>query len=258
MIEIILIYKDIFIWMKTAWFTYPPDRFGIYIPLFFLFIFLYRLIKNPVKKINNNRGGLFVILGGVLIYIVGIFVDIHIIQAASLIATSYGIVWYLMGFKWARIMLFPFCILFLMLPTTSFLMESVFSVPLRDIIAKVSCKILNSTGSPCETINCVMYLYDSELPVQYFRESISSLMMHMILTCIAAEIIFTKNWSKFLYLLLLWAPYVIISHSLIYLIMGWCYAYGSVNLSEIIWSFRRWLPALLHILLLIITWAMIR
>ncbi|NLD35712.1 MAG: exosortase/archaeosortase family protein [Desulfatiglans sp.] len=258
LIEIILIYKDIFIWMKTAWFNYPPDRFGIFIPLLFLFIFLYRLVRDPVKKLNGNRVGLLVILSGVLIFIAGIFVDIHIIQAASLIATCYGIVWYLMGTDWARKMLFPFCFLFLMLPTSSFLMESIFSVPLRNMIAKISCKILNSTGSPCETINCVMYLYDTELPVQYFRESISSLMMHMILTCIAAEFLFIKNWSKFLYLLLLWAPYVMISHSIIYLAMGWCYASGGINQSEIIWAFRKWLPALIHILMLIFTWAMIR
>ncbi len=258
LIEIILIYKDIFIWMKTAWLTYPPDRFGIFIPLLFLFIFLYRLIKNPIKKSNGSSAGLFVIVGGALIFIIGIFVDIHIIQAASLITTCYGIVWYLMGSEWAKKMLFPFSFLFLMLPTTSFLMESIFSVPLRDIIAKISCRILNSTGSACETINCVMYLYDTELPVQYFRESISSLMMHMILTCIAAEFLFIKNWSKFLYLLLLWAPYVIISHSLLYLVMGWCYACGSINLSEIIWAFRKWLPALIHMLMLIVTWAMIR
>lgn len=258
LIEIILIYKDIFIWMKTAWFNYPPDRFGIFIPLLFLFIFLYRLVRDPVKKLNGNRVGLLVILSGVLIFIAGIFVDIHIIQAASLIATCYGIVWYLMGTDWARKMLFPFCFLFLMLPTSSFLMESIFSVPLRNMIAKISCKILNSTGSPCETINCVMYLYDTELPVQYFRESISSLMMHMILTCIAAEFLFIKNWSKFLYLLLLWAPYVMISHSIIYLAMGWCYASGGIYQSEIIWAFRKWLPALIHILMLIFTWAMIR
>ncbi len=258
LIEIILIYKDIFLWMKTAWLTYPPDRFGIFIPLFFIIIFLYRLITNPVKKINGNRGGLFIIVCGLLIFIVGIFVDIHIIQATSLIVTCYGIVWYLMGTAWASKMLFPFCFLFLMLPTTSFLMESIFSVPLRDIIAKISCKILNSTGSACETINCVMYIYDTELPVQYFRESISSLMMHMILTCIVAEFLFINNWSKFLYLLLLCAPYVIISHSLLYLVMGWCYASGRINLSEIIWAFRKWLPALIHILMLIVTWAIIR
>jgi hypothetical protein len=258
LIEIVLIYKDIFIWMKTAWFTYPPDRFGIFIPLLFLLIFLYRLIRDPVKRLNGNRIGLFVIAGGALIYIIGIFVDIHIIQGASLIATCYGIVWYLMGSYWARVMLFPFCFLFLMLPTTSFLMESIFSVPLRDMIAKISCKILNSTGSPCETINCVMYIYNTELPVQYFRESISSLMMHMILTCIAAEFLLIKNWSKFIFIFLLWALYVIISHAIIYLGMGWCYAFGSINLSELIWAFRKWLPALIHILMLIFTWIMVR
>jgi membrane-associated HD superfamily phosphohydrolase len=116
LLEIILIYKGIFIWMKTAWLTYPPDRFGIFIPLLFLFIFLYRVMREPKKKYNGSRGGLFIILSGVLIFIIGIFVDIHIIQAASLIAHANGIVWYLMGSEWAIKMLFPFCFLFLMLP----------------------------------------------------------------------------------------------------------------------------------------------
>ncbi|MBN1907875.1 MAG: exosortase/archaeosortase family protein [Deltaproteobacteria bacterium] len=257
-IEIIVIYKDIFLWMKTAWFTYPPDRFGIFIPLLFLFIFLYRFIRNPIKKIKGNRIGFFVIVSGALIFMIGIFADIHIIQAASLIITCYGIVLYLMGSEWGMIMLFPFFFLIFMLPTTSFLIESIFSVPLRSMTAKITCKILNSTGSACETINCILYVFNTELPVQYYRESISSLMMHIILTFIAAEFIFIKNWSKFLYLLLLWAPYIIIAHSVLYLVMGWVYASGSVNQSEIIWAYRKWLPAILHVLMLIFTWAMIR
>lgn len=255
--EIFLIYRDIFIWMKTAWFNYPPDKFCLYVPIIFFCIFLYRLLRNPDNKFNGNKYGLFVVVGGVLVFLVGIFADIHIIQAASLITTCFGIMLYLMGTEWGRIMLFPFSFLFLMLPTTSFLIESGFSVPLRDIIAKISCKILNSTGSACETINCVLYIYNTELPVQYFRESISSLMMHLILTCVAAEFIFIKNRSKFIYLIFLWAPYVIISHSLLYLIMGWCYGSGNINTSEVIWEFRKWLPASIHILMLICTWVMI-
>jgi hypothetical protein len=255
--EIVFIYQNIFLWMKTAWFTYPPDRFGVYIPALFIFLFICRLIKNRDLKLHSHQGGLFVILIGALIFVVGYLADIRIIQAASLIFTGYGMVLYLMGSEWGKMMLFPFTFLFLMLPTTSFLVESIFSLQLRDITAQISCKILSSTGIICDTINCVLYLYNTELPVQYYRESISSPLIHLILTFIAAELILKKNLSKFLYVVLLWAPYVIISHSIIYLLMGWGYAYQNINLSEIIWECRKWLPAALHILLIIASWAMI-
>jgi hypothetical protein len=256
--EIFLIYQDIFIWMKTAWFTYPPDRFGVYVPVMFISLFIYRLIKNRNLELHSNKAGLYVISVGALIFVVGYLADIHIIQATSLIFTGYGMVLYLMGSEWGKMMLFPFTFLFLMLPTISFLVESMFSVTLRNITAQISCKILNSTGSMCDTINCTLYLFNTELPVQYFRESVSSLMMHLILTYIAAEFIFIKNWSKFLYLFLLWTPFVIISHSIIYLFMGWSYASQNINLSEIIWGYRKWLPATMHIFMLIISWALIK
>jgi hypothetical protein len=256
--EIIYIYSDIFVWMKTAWFTYPPDRFGIYIPLLFIFIFLYRLLKNPDIKLDGNMYGIFLVIGGISIFLIGIFADIHVIKAASLIIICYGFVLYLMGYEWAKKMLFSFSFLFLMLPTTSSFIESIFSVPLRNLTADISCKILNSTGSPCNTINCVLYMYDSELPVQYFRESISSLMVHLIITYIAAEIFFIKNYSKFLFVILLWAPCVIFAHSIIYMIMGWSYASGDINQSEIIWGCRKWLPATIHILFLVVTWILIK
>jgi hypothetical protein len=257
-IELILIYKGIFIWMKTAWFTYPPDRFGVFVPIMFLSLFIYRIIKNRNIKFHSSQGGMFVILGGAVIFIIGYLANIHIIQAVSLIIICYGIVLYLMGSEWGKMILFPFTFLFLMLPTTSFLVESMFSLQLRDITAQISCKILNSTGSICDTINCVLYLYNTELPVQYYRESISSPLMHLIFTFIAAEIIFKKNLSKFLYVIILWAPYIIISHSIIYLLMGWSYAYNNINQSEIIWECRKLLPVMVHILLLIMSWAIIK
>jgi hypothetical protein len=255
--EIILVYQNIFIWMKTAWFTYPPDRFGVYVPVMFLSLFVYRLIKNRNLELHSNKAGLYLILVGALIFVVGYLADIHIIQAASLIFTVYGMVLYLMGSEWGKMMFFPFTFLFLMLPTTSFLVESMFSLQLRDITAQISCKILNSTGSMCDTINCVLYLYNTELPVQYYRESISSPLMHLILTFIAAELILIKNRSKFLYVILLWAPYVIISHSISYLLMGWSYTYKNINLSEVIWECRKWLPVAMHILMLIVSWVLI-
>jgi hypothetical protein len=256
--EIILIYQDIFIWMKTAWFTYPPDRFGVYVPVMFLSLFVYRLIRNRNLELHSNTAGLYVILVGALIFVVGYLADIHIMQAASLIFTCYGIVLYLMGSEWGKKMLFPFTFLFIMLPTTSFLVESMFSLHLRNLTAKVSCEILNLTGSMCDTINCTLYLFNTELPVQYYRESISSPLMHLILTFIAAEIILIKNRSKFIYVILLWAPYVIVSHSIIYLLMGWSYAAQNISQSEIIWECRKWLPAIIQILLIIASWAMIK
>jgi hypothetical protein len=258
LVEIIIIYHNIFIWMKTAWFTYPPDRFGIYVPFLFLSIFIYRLYRNSNVRVSGKKGGLIIILGGVLLFLLGYFSDIHILKAASLIVTGYGIVLYMMGYEWGRIMLFPFSFLFLMLPTTSFLIESSLSVLLRSLIATVSCKTLNSTGTMCDTINCILYLDKTELPVQYIRDSISSLMMHLILFCIAAEFTFIKNRSKFIYLFLFCVPYFIISHSVIYLLIGWSYTAENDTISEFIWGYKEWFPAVIDILMLVVSLILVK
>lgn len=250
--EIAFLYRGIFAWMKMAWFKYPPDRFGPYVPAFFLIIFLYRLYENREVKLEGSRGGLIVILSGIIIFFVGYAADLHIIQAASLLITGFGMVFYLMGPEWAKIMLFPFSFLILMLPTTSFLIESIFGLPFRKLITLASGLVLGLTDSAWKIGNSMLYLNEIDLPITYYRQSISSPLALLIIIFIVAELMFRKNRHKFIFAILLWGPLFIAGHSVFTIIMGWTFKHGYADFSQAVWESRRWLPALIYIIILIL------
>ncbi len=248
--EIAFLYRGIFAWMKMAWFKYPPDRFGPYVPALFFMIFLYRLYENRDIRPKGSAGGLTVILFGIIIFFVGYAADLHIIQAASLLITGFGMVIYLMGTEWTKIMLFPFSFLILMLPTTSFLIESIFGLPFRKLITLASGLILGLTDSAWKTGNSVLYLNGIDLPITYYRQSISSPLALLIVIFIAAELIFRKNRYKFMFALLLWGPLFITAHCLFTIVMGWTFEKGYTDFSKVVWESRGWLPALIYIIIL--------
>jgi hypothetical protein len=251
--EIIFLYRGIFVWMKMAWFKYPPDRFGPYVPLIFLCIFFYRLIKKPLVAAEGNSSGLTIILIGLIIFLIGYAADIHIIQAVSFILTMFGMVVYIMGLEWGGIMLFPFFFLILMLPTISFLLESTFGVLLRNLITVVSGIVLNLTGGIWEISNSVLYLNEIDLPIQYYRYSISSPLALLIQIFIAAEFIFTKNKYKIIFVLLSWVPLVTAAHSMFTVGMGWAFEHDHIKLSRVFWESREWLPAVILMFMLLMT-----
>lgn len=256
--EIIFLYRGIFVWMKMAWFKYPPDRFGPYVPVIFLCIFLYRLLKKPQVALEANSSGLTIILIGLIIFMIGYAADIHIIQAVSFILTLFGMVVCIMGLEWGGIMLFPFSFLILMLPTISFLLESTFGVLLRNLITVISGVILNLTGGVWEISNSVLYLNEIDLPIQYYRYSISSPLALLIQIFIAAEFIFIKNRYKIIFVILFWMPLVTVAHSVFIIGMGWAFEHDHVRLSKAFWESREWLPALILMFMLIMTGITVR
>ena len=250
-VELIFVYTDVVIWMKNSWLYYSPDRFGLYIPALFLCLFIYRLFKNKGLEFKEAPRGLTVILCGVALFLIGYLSDIHIIQASTLIIISYGFVLYLMGIEWGKILLFPFLFLFLMLPTISFQIESALGVILRSSVTSLSVWILNVLSVFCETGNSVLIISSIEVPINYYRESVSSPLMFLILTCIAAELILTKNRYKVLYVFLLWLPLFVISHSIFTVTMVLSYMLDDPSQYEFVWSGRVWLPILIQMFFLI-------
>lgn len=250
LVEAIFLYSDIFVWMKMAWVKYPPDRFGPYVPIIFLCIFAYRIFKRSDIPFKSNPKGLTVVLMGVFIFLIGYAADIHIVQAASLIVTGFGITVYMMGSKWGSIMLFPFFFLILMLPTISFLLESTLGVFLRNCITIVSGTVLNLTGGEWKMARGLLSLQEIDLPIKYYRDSISSPLALLIQICIFAEVVFIKNKNKILFTVLCWFPLIIAAHSAFTSMMGWAFEHDHMNLSKLIWDSKEWLPALILMFML--------
>lgn len=251
LVQIVFLYKDIFMWMKTAWLTYPPDRFGPYVIVIFICMFLYHLFKKTRPAIESSFRGLSIIIIGILIFLLGYVADIHIIQAASFILICFGIMICILGRDWGKTMLFPFFFLILMLPTIPFLLESIFGVPTRYLIAYISGTILDLTGGDWRISGGVLYLNEINLPINYIRHSVSSPYVILIMSFIFAEIEFNKNLYKFMFVILFWLPLVVIGHSTSYVLMGWAYEHDFINLSEVAWYSREWFLAALFLAMLL-------
>ena len=256
--EILFLYIDIFLWMKMAWFTYPPDRFGPAVLVIFLCYVVYLLIKQPKVPFNSSPKGLIVVITGVITYLIGNAADLHIVQAFSFILTVFGVVLYIMGYEWGKKVFFPFAFLILMLPTISFLLESTLGILLRSSITILSGSVLSLTDGAWEMYNGVLRLNEIDLPIKYYRDSISSPLALLILIFIAAEIIFKKNRHKFLFVILLCIPLVIAAHSVFTILMGWTYEHEHIKLSEAIWNSKRWLPAIMLTFILLMIGILIK
>lgn len=250
--ELVFLYRGIFKWMNEAWATYPPDRFGPYVSVIFLCIFAYRLVKTSEIIFKSYHFGLTIILGSVIVYIIGYAADVHIIQAFSLILTGFGMVVYMMGIEWGMIMLFPFIFLVLMLPTVSFLLESLLGVFFRDSIAIISGTVLDIAGGEWKIFRSVLYLNEIDLPIKYYRHSISSPLALLMQIFIAAEIIFLKNRYKLLFTALFFIPLIVAVHSIFTIVMGWSFEHDFIKLSDTFWKGREWIPAIFLDLILII------
>jgi hypothetical protein len=249
--EFVYLYKDIFLWMQKAWFGYPPDRFGIFVPFIFLCMLLFKIKKSPGMKIETDFRGLLIFLLGVMAFLMGFVADINIIQAGSMVFMGFGILFFILGKEWGRSTFFPFVFLFFMFPTCSFLLESAFGVYFRNMISNVSGLALDILGGQWGIGNGILYLKDIDLPIQYFRESISSPMALLIITFMAAEAFFIKNRNKFIFVVLYWAPLFVTAHCVFTTAMGNTFEHNHFELSEAIWESRRWLPAVVFIFFLI-------
>lgn len=255
--ELGFLYKDIFLWMKNAWFGYAPDRFGASVPVIFLCIAFLRLKRQTAGPFQPDLKGLALVLLSLGIFFIGYVADIHFIQAVSLVLIGFGITVYWGGIRLGRTFLFPFAFLILMVPSVSFLLESFLGVRLRQVIATVSGLILNMTGGLWNIGNGVLHLKDIELPVQYLRNSLSSPLALLILTCVVAEIMFSKNWQKFVFASLFGVLFVA-AHSVFIASMGWSFEYGHDKLDEGLWENRGWVPALIFTILLAAVGAMVK
>jgi len=242
--ELLLLYEGTLGWMITAWVEFAPDRIGACVPILFCIIAIFHLIRQAPDSIRTEPKGLAVLVLSLGAFFIGYAVDIYFVRAASFILLGFGITLYVGGHHLARKLFFPFGFLILMVPSVSFLLESVAGRPFRQMITVLSGVCLNITGGPWHRMDGALQLNEIVMPVQYATDSLSSPLALLILTCVAAEIMFYKNRYKFV-LVGLFGMLFVAAHSLFTIVMGWSAEYHLDTLAEILWTYKNWLPALL-------------
>ncbi len=130
------------------WWNNDMYSYGFLIPwisLYLIWIRRHELRQMPI--IPNYTGGLFIVFGGLSLFLLGQIGAVIVLQELSLILTIVGIVLLLLGTRILRLLWFPIAYLLFMVPVWSFAIDPL-HLPFQMFSASLGVKLLHLLGVP--------------------------------------------------------------------------------------------------------------
>jgi exosortase len=165
------------------WWNDPNFSHGFFVPLFSGFIIWQRRHKLASMSLRPHWFGLPVILGSLLMLVVGLLGAELFLSRASLIFLFAGLLIYFCGWNWFRELLFPWAVLFLMIPIPTILFNEI-ALPLQFFASKLATALLGSLGVPVMREGNVITLPAMQLEVVEACSGIRSLVSLVTLAVI--------------------------------------------------------------------------
>jgi len=109
-------YQSALSWLKSTWTSETDYGHGFLIGPLILALLWWRFSQEPSFERKHAVGGLFVFLGGILLWIIAYRVMQARVAVASLSFVAWGGTWYLFGWKAAKLSFLPFFLLLLAIP----------------------------------------------------------------------------------------------------------------------------------------------
>lgn len=130
-------------------------------------IYLIWIRKEDLRAIPAEPAwlGLLIVFCAVMAYLVGTYAGIFTLNSLALVASMFGVLYGLMGWRYVRVIWFPLMFLFLMVPIPSQIYWAA-TTPLQLIVTKVSVFLLHQfTDIPIFRDGNVIHLPDKQLQV---------------------------------------------------------------------------------------------
>lgn len=242
--ELGFIYWDTLLWMKTSWFGYPPDRAGILVPPLFLWMVYTRLKHRPEMTNSAPFQGFFIIFCCLVAFILARVIDINFIQGVSLVGVVFGMVVFFGGTRLGGTFLFPFAFLMLMIPSVSYLIESIAGAFLRQAVLRGSYILLQITGGAWQMHPAGLIFGDEFLQVGFPRGGLSSLLFLLIVHFALTEWFLKKEGRKFFFMVH-FPLYFAVAYILNYFFAGWVGVLAGGRMSAVLLSAEVWMPTIL-------------
>ncbi len=245
--ELGFLYRDTLLWMKTSWIGYPPDRAGILVPPLFLWMAYVRLKHRPKIATDAPLLGPFIIVSCLAAFILARVIDINFVQGVSMVGLFFGTVVFLGGRRLGGTFLFPFSFLMLMIPSVSYLIESVAGAFLRQVVLRGSYIFLHIAGGAWRIDPAGLISGDLFFQVGFPRGGPSSLLFLLIVHFALTEWFVKKELRKFFFMVH-FPLYFVVAYILYYCIVGWVTMIVGDSMSAVLISAGNWLPTLLFFL----------
>jgi exosortase len=248
---VILLYSPEIRSLFHEWSTKKESSHGFLIPVISIYITWKKRETLRSMLVDQSWEGFLILLSGLFLLLIGRVSHEPSAQQFSLLITISGLVYFLLGRKVFRVLLFPLGYLVFMIPPPYILINTI-AIHLRLVDAKMTYFIINSLGIPIIREGPNLHLPDISLDVAYLCTGILSLVSMVALSVVWAYI-FLRHVTSRIVLILLALPIAFASNILrISLITLLTYYLGAVVLKSAVHQFQGVVIFMMNILLLLI------
>jgi len=239
------------------WSTKKESSHGFLIPLISFYIVWRKREALNIAPVAQNWRGFFILLLGIVLLVTGRFSYEPFAMRFSVLVTIFGLVYFLLGEKILRILLFPLGYLIFMIPPPYILINTI-AVYLRLIDAKIAYIVVSFIGIPIVREGPNLHLPNITLDVAYLCTGILSLVSMVALSVFYAYI-FLRHVTSRTALILLALPIAFAGNILrIVLITVLTYYFGEIILNSLIHQFQGVVIFVMNIFLLVILGSLLK
>ncbi|MFW5866733.1 MAG: exosortase/archaeosortase family protein [Armatimonadota bacterium] len=182
-------------WMWHVWMQSEYYGHGPLIPLISGYL-IYARRKQFVNAADGHTYlGLPLLLGGMLIFLAAIYLDVNFIQGFAMVMVIGGLIILLWGLGRAKVVLFPIAFLIFMVPTGRLLVTQ-FSGPLQTYGAAVAAKAVSMVGMPVELQGTTIKIPDYTFEVAQACSGLKSTIAMTALAALFAYLVDGPMWKR--------------------------------------------------------------
>jgi len=164
-ILLMLVYLPTFIWMKERFLAVESYyTHGFLVPFISGWLIYRKRQKLKNIKLNSNICGLFVLIFGLFIHILGLALQIKFVSGFSLLFVLLGLSLYLAGRNYTKEILFPILFLAFMIPLPRILIIQI-SFRMKLLAAGAGASLINWFNIPVYRTGSIIYLPNTALTI---------------------------------------------------------------------------------------------
>ncbi len=190
-----LLYFRVVQYLVRDWIHLPDFSHGFLIPIVSLYFVYERRKQLSVINPSSSWTGLGLIILGALLLLLGNLATEYFTMRFSILVVFGGIVLFLLGKEFLKMLLFPIAFLIFMIPIPSILMDRM-TFPMQLFASKVAANTLYLVGIPVLREGNVMLLANTSLEVAEACSGIRSLISLLALSVVFAYISQKATWKR--------------------------------------------------------------
>jgi exosortase len=167
----------------NTWMNHSNNSHGILVPVISLYFVWDRRSELKKSDISSSNWGLLVLVFSLVCYLLALIGGIAFVSRAMIVFTLVGLVLYLFGKKYFKILAFPLFFLIFMVPVPVSVIGLV-SLPLQTFATKVSAGIIQTCSIPVLREGNMLYFVQTQLEVAEACSGIRSIVAITMLSTV--------------------------------------------------------------------------